>query len=87
MYSKRKAKKQLANEKLGSEERKEQRKPVVWKASFSLFIKQPSKINPTHLLNFLPSSTKKKIMTKCGQIVAKYDPNMAKFGHTGLSGP
>ena len=25
-------------------------------------------------------------MTKCGQIVAKYDPNIAKFAHTGLSG-
>ena len=37
MYSKRKAKKQLANENLGSKERQEQWKPVVWKASFSLF--------------------------------------------------
>jgi hypothetical protein len=26
-------------------------------------------------------------MTKFGQIVAKYDPNLAKFGHTDLSGP
>ena len=26
-------------------------------------------------------------MTKFGQIVAKYYPNLAKFGHTGLSGP
>ena len=26
-------------------------------------------------------------MTKCGQIVAKYYPNLAKFGHTDLSGP
>ena len=45
------------------------------------------KTNPTHLLNFLPSSTKKKFMTKFGQIVSKYYPNLAKFGHTGLSGP
>ena len=50
-------------------------------------IKATLKTKPTHLLNFLPSSTKKKFMTKFGQIVAKYDPNLAKFGHTGLSGP
>ena len=46
------------------------------------FGKATLKTNPTHLLNFLPSSTKKNFMTKCGQIVAKYDPNLAKFGHT-----
>ena len=51
------------------------------------FAKATLKTNPTHLLNFLPSSTKKNFMTKFGQIVAKYDPNLAKFGHTGLSGP
>ena len=26
-------------------------------------------------------------MAKFGQIVAKYYPNLLKFGHTGLSGP
>jgi hypothetical protein len=51
------------------------------------FDKATLNTNPTHLLNFLKSSTKKIFMTKFGQIVAKYDPNLAKFGHTDLSGP
>ena len=51
------------------------------------FDKATLKTNPTHLLNFLKSSTKKNFMTKFAQIVAKYDPNLAKFGHTDLSGP
>ena len=50
-------------------------------------IKQPSKLTPHTFSIFLPSSTKKNFMTKCGQIVAKYYPNLAKFGHTDLSGP
>ena len=38
-------------------------------------------------LNFLFDSVKKNCMAKFGQIVAKYDPNLAKFGLTDLSYP
>ena len=45
------------------------------------------KSNPTYLLNFLFDPVKKNWMAKFGQIVAKYDPNLAKFGLTDLSYP
>ena len=60
---------------------------LIARSNNSFFYKATLKTNPTHLLNFLKSSTKKNFMTKFGQIVAKYDPNLAKFGHTDLSGP
>ena len=47
-------------------------------------IKSPQLHTPS-LLSVWPSE--KNCMAKFGQIVAKYDPNLAKFGHTGLSGP
>ena len=52
-----------------------------------LFENVTNKSNLTHLLNFLFDPVKKNCMAKFGQIVAKYDPNLAKFGLTDLSYP
>ena len=52
-----------------------------------VFEKITYKSNPTYLLNFLFDPVKKNWMAKFGQIVAKYYPNLAKFGLTDLSYP
>ena len=51
------------------------------------FGKATLKTNPTHLFDFLFGPVKKIFTAKLGQIVAKYDPNLAKFGLADLSYP
>ena len=60
---------------------------VIFRPNNSIFWKLAYKSNPTYLLNFLFDPVKKNCMAKFGQIVAKYDPNLAKFGLTDLSYP
>ena len=60
---------------------------VLFRPNNSIFWKVTYKSNLSHLLNILFDLVKKNFMAKFGQIVAKYDPNLAKFGLTDLSYP